>query len=254
MMEAAGLALGIVALAGLFSTCIELFDIIDTSQNYHTDSGILLTRFEVEKTRFLIWGKAVGILEPFDTHRDPQLASLEIRATIKNVLTCLHCMFTDIEKLRAKYGLDQAENVLSPLKERRNDVEYISKNAMTRFRAKVSPSRNTRWETSFIKTLRWAVRDCKKFRAMISDLRELVDSLECLVPHTQIQRQELIQTEIDALPEESLSIAREAYDTNWSDVISLHQDHSKVTNWLERSAVHVPDEHVSIGTTLYNHV
>jgi hypothetical protein len=61
-MEAAGLAIGGVGLAGLFSTCLDVFDRVDTWRNFAVESQTLRTRLETEKLRLEKWGEAVGFV------------------------------------------------------------------------------------------------------------------------------------------------------------------------------------------------
>ncbi|EXL47750.1 hypothetical protein FOCG_11899 [Fusarium oxysporum f. sp. radicis-lycopersici 26381] len=60
-MEPAGLAIGIAGVAGLFNSCLEAVDIVQSYQTFRTDSHILNTRFKVAKTLFEQWGLRVGI-------------------------------------------------------------------------------------------------------------------------------------------------------------------------------------------------
>ncbi|SPJ74766.1 uncharacterized protein FTOL_04497 [Fusarium torulosum] len=60
-MEIAGLVFGVAGLAGLFTSCLEAVNIVQTYQTFRTDSHTLKTRFKVAKTLFEQWGLRVGI-------------------------------------------------------------------------------------------------------------------------------------------------------------------------------------------------
>ncbi|KAK2005285.1 hypothetical protein LZ32DRAFT_664471 [Colletotrichum eremochloae] len=60
-MEPVGLAVGVVGLAGLFSSCLEAVAKFDSYKNSGRDSRSLATSFDVHKHRFEQWGRAVGI-------------------------------------------------------------------------------------------------------------------------------------------------------------------------------------------------
>ena len=60
-MEPAGLVIGVAGLAGLFNSCLEAVDKVQSYQTFGTDSHVLDTRFKVAKTRFERWGPGVGI-------------------------------------------------------------------------------------------------------------------------------------------------------------------------------------------------
>ncbi|RSL58329.1 hypothetical protein CEP51_014090 [Fusarium floridanum] len=60
-MESAGLVIGVAGLAGLFNSCLEAVDKVQSYQTFGTDSHVLDTRFKAAKTRFERWGLGVGI-------------------------------------------------------------------------------------------------------------------------------------------------------------------------------------------------
>ncbi|KAH8879064.1 hypothetical protein GQ53DRAFT_856395 [Thozetella sp. PMI_491] len=62
-MEPVGLAVGVVGLLGLFSTCLEAVERVDAYREFGRDSHHLATRFEAERLRFQQWGRAVGIAQ-----------------------------------------------------------------------------------------------------------------------------------------------------------------------------------------------
>ena len=70
-MEAVWLGVGAVALAGLFSTCLECFDYVDTAKNFERDSEILVGKLLIQRTRLRRWGELLGLAEGSDpTNRD----------------------------------------------------------------------------------------------------------------------------------------------------------------------------------------
>jgi hypothetical protein len=60
-MEPAGLAIGIAGLVGLFNSCLEAINIVQSYQTFRTDSHTLNTLFKVAKTLFEQWDLRVGI-------------------------------------------------------------------------------------------------------------------------------------------------------------------------------------------------
>jgi hypothetical protein len=60
-MEPAGLVIGVAGLAGLFNSCLEAVDKVQSYQTFGTDSHVLDTRFKAAKIRFERWGPDVGI-------------------------------------------------------------------------------------------------------------------------------------------------------------------------------------------------
>lgn len=59
-MEAAGFAIGLVGLAGLFSSCIEAVARAHSYKSFSRDSQALNLQFSAAKLRLETWGPAVG--------------------------------------------------------------------------------------------------------------------------------------------------------------------------------------------------
>lgn len=62
-MEAAGLAIGVIGIAGLFNTCLDSLSRFQAYKSSTADSHILDTRFRAARARFEKWGSGVGISE-----------------------------------------------------------------------------------------------------------------------------------------------------------------------------------------------
>jgi Prion-inhibition and propagation len=106
-MEVAGLVLGAARLAGLFSACLDCFALIDSGHTHGRDLEILLTKLDVEKTRLLQWGDAVGLLSSYPRSRNTLLDVDHTRSMIERVLNCIFMLLTDTDKLRSKYGMHE---------------------------------------------------------------------------------------------------------------------------------------------------
>ena len=89
-MESVGLAVGVIGLAGLFSTCLDALQRVDAYKDFGRESRALAAQFEAEKLRLRQWGLTVGIdgngvLEP----HHPALDDNEMRARIVELLTII---------------------------------------------------------------------------------------------------------------------------------------------------------------------
>src|SRR4051794_14653357 len=76
----------VMEFASLFSTCVECFEYMKTAQNYDEAIEILLVKLDLEKTRLLIWGNAVGILKKSDEGRAKELGDPSIGNLIESCL------------------------------------------------------------------------------------------------------------------------------------------------------------------------
>jgi hypothetical protein len=108
-IEPISLTIGAVALASLFSLCIQCFDLIEVGYNLGLDYELLIIKLSIEKRRLMIWGEAVGILRP-DQDRDKLLDEPETHELIDRILTNIQKIFQDTDALRLKYGLEKASD------------------------------------------------------------------------------------------------------------------------------------------------
>ncbi|KAL6821876.1 ankyrin repeat-containing domain protein [Trichoderma sp. SZMC 28015] len=60
-MDPVGLAVGVIGLAGLFSTCLDLIKRVDSYKHFKKDEQILATQFAAYRLRFERWGKTLGL-------------------------------------------------------------------------------------------------------------------------------------------------------------------------------------------------
>ena len=98
-MEVAGFTIGAITLASLFSTCIECFDYIRSFQSSDEDFDMLLVKLDLEKTRLLIWGNSVGVLQASGEGRALQLDDTRIMTTVRRCSQKISVLLTDSNEL-----------------------------------------------------------------------------------------------------------------------------------------------------------
>ncbi|MCJ1384321.1 hypothetical protein MMC17_007437 [Xylographa soralifera] len=241
-MEVTGLAVGVVALASLFTTCVECWNYIDTARSHGHDYELLATKLEVEKTRFLIWGDTIGLLKPDNNGRDVRLESPLVEEAIKGCLTCIRSIFTDSKALSSRYGL--LEKDLADVK---IDSASLSSNQLLKFKASYKQfqarAKGVQQKTSFLGKTRWAIHDRPKFGILVDDLRGFIDSLKDITDSmtTRTLQQRAIAEELEFLPDlKALRLVKEAttgFHEDWSDT---------ATELLEMSVVGDEDAHTNI--------
>ena len=59
-MESVGLAVGVLGLAGLFTSCLEAVDKVQNYKSFAVDSQALNAQLKAERLRFELWGQQVG--------------------------------------------------------------------------------------------------------------------------------------------------------------------------------------------------
>jgi hypothetical protein len=167
--ETFGLAL---AVAGLFSSCIEAFHYFKAGQRFEEDYDILLVKLDIEKTRLLAWGNSVAILD--ENQRNKRLDDHEKLEVVQRCLRSIERLLTDSEKLRS-YGVRNSDMP------RNRSIEYLSSNSMNLFKVAYARFRIRHTSNSFRPTLasraKWAIYEQPKFGQLINDLKDLIDGL-----------------------------------------------------------------------------
>jgi hypothetical protein len=155
--EAAGLAVGVIALASLFTTCVELLDYVELGKNYLEDYRLACTKTNILHARLSIWGGAAHILHP--GHEHPLLRVPAKRDAVGASLQSLKDVLSNTEILRRKYDLGTQELTLS-----------------TKDRAR--PQKFAIWSLNLRRRTTWSIRDKAKFDRFIEDVSFLMNNLE----------------------------------------------------------------------------
>lgn len=176
-VEPVSLTMSVVALASLFSTCIECFDYFKAGQALEEDLELLLVKLDVEKTRLLIWGNAVGVLKPEGEGRVPELNNIQKTELVVRCLESIKSLLSDTDEFQTLYGLRSSADAE---KDSRNH-SILSVNSMNVFRTSYRRfwarfAGNQSRSTLAMRT-RWAIYDKTKFEGLIHHLKVLIDGL-----------------------------------------------------------------------------
>ncbi|KAF2191925.1 hypothetical protein K469DRAFT_621887 [Zopfia rhizophila CBS 207.26] len=87
MAEAAGLAVGVLALIGAFKDAIDFFNNFKASRELGRDYELLVTRLDIERTILLQWAEHVNLLRP---DRDPRLNNPDTMKAIDGLIAKLN--------------------------------------------------------------------------------------------------------------------------------------------------------------------
>lgn len=88
-MEAAGLAIGVIGLAGLFSSCLETVEKAQSYFSFGVDSHVLDTRFKATKVRLEKWGQLSGLRDNTKSPH-PALSQHEISSAVEDILQIIN--------------------------------------------------------------------------------------------------------------------------------------------------------------------
>lgn len=109
-VEPISLSIGVVALASLFSTCVECFDLLDAGRGFERDYELLIIQLQLEKTRLLDWGQSVGLLQTEGLQRPVDLDSPILRPVVEQALNAIRLLWTESDQLISRYGLEESNS------------------------------------------------------------------------------------------------------------------------------------------------
>ncbi|KAK4197653.1 prion-inhibition and propagation-domain-containing protein, partial [Triangularia verruculosa] len=181
--EAAGLVVGVIALAGIFNDCLEGLSHISALRSMRHDAELLNTKLDVEKALFLQWAERVRLVQ---SDCDRRLLSGSTAQTVEKILRQMR-QLTDII---SEYGLrpQRSDDDVA------SGANLISGPRMLDFtnsfeRLQVG-ARNTDSEVmavrqkrlSVFSKVRWVALDKEKFESLLNDISYFIAKLNELVP------------------------------------------------------------------------
>lgn len=194
-----------VALAGLFSNCVEAFGLIHPAHRWEKEEQLLLTSLGLQQAKLLIWGSSLGISSPpasvtnravpkhpalaypdlkeptFFDPRDSRLEEPELRTTIETALSTIAERSAGLsrEDMMAKFGLKLPKKFV-PQHANTLDMtrleSFREKYELLREVAESYAHLNTRRTHSIVRQP-WMIADCKKFANFVRATQEKVDYL-----------------------------------------------------------------------------
>jgi len=237
MAEPVGLLFGVIALAGTFKDCVDLFSYIRASRSLGRDHEILETKLDVEKTLFLQWAQRVRLLRP---EYDERLDHPPTRDTIARVLASVRLLLSEGDKLQHRYGLEiqaveepvhvmksveegndrllevcaggedngqvMAATVL-PIENGGDDIADVpgimSGPRMSRFvhefKAMSIRINDRNKKVSSMRKLRWVVQDKDKFDKLIQELSYFISKLNEIIPDTKDSMVPMLEADLESL-------------------------------------------------------
>lgn len=245
-----------IAVATLFTTCIECFEYFKAAEGLEQDFEILLVKLEYQQERLLVWGDLAGICD--ENRRSvgpiPEREHKHQERT-KRCLNSIQHLLKDTETLKIKYGLRAYAPTGDTVPR-----SGISSNALKRFRLRLG--RRSQGPGVLDKT-RWAIHDGTRFQELVHDIRELIDGLMTEVPVSPELQEQRVQDDIASMVDdvESLHLFQEACKDDypkWWTAASAAIDASEVATLDNRLAderlEHYDTTHHDTTVGVNNHV
>ncbi|KAK4177292.1 prion-inhibition and propagation-domain-containing protein [Triangularia setosa] len=182
MAEVAGLVVGAVGLVTLFGTCVEGYNKIQLMRTSERDCDFLISKFDLVKIRFELWGQTVGLEASRYSRAEPPMISdktlctnwHDIKDTVGPSLISMGKIFNDRGRLEDKYGLKAVSGfqVASSVRVHRSSTFPFLKCS----RSFCGKEQQRRWTVG--EKVTWAIRGRQGFECLIDQLESLVRNLE----------------------------------------------------------------------------
>jgi Prion-inhibition and propagation len=176
MAEAAGLVIGGIALIALFDDSIKFLECIDSGRHYSKEYEQALTMMLVLRARLAAWGESVNVSQPGQELPALRNGWSKYQEPVARSLVGIKSLFNNSKTLEQKYGLKQSSMdpgapplVATP--SHSGSFEELEHSLATTIALRQR-------DTSFRKKFIWAIKDKKKFDALIAEVSAYIDGLE----------------------------------------------------------------------------
>ncbi|EUC30786.1 hypothetical protein COCCADRAFT_44375, partial [Bipolaris zeicola 26-R-13] len=176
-MEVAGLAIGTVALVGVFGDCVELLSYIGAAKSMNQDYAVLATRLDIQKVLLHQWANRMNLFDP--KHYDKRLDDPEIGPLISQGLDCIRQLLQDGQKLEKRYGVRPAK-----IHESIEPPTALSDRLMSQFSSMTRKLRSRRDVQSLqlYQAVRWIIKDKEQFEGLVQSLADLIADINAVIP------------------------------------------------------------------------
>jgi hypothetical protein len=176
-MGTAGLVTGSLGLAALFETCMTCFDYIDTGRQYGKDYQRLAISMRSLELRMSRWWDVAGL------RASTARMSEDEERHIKKLLGQIHSDLQDAQERAQKYPSSMTD-----------DGSVRLETLADRFQRRANIRQR---RTPLTKVIKWALRDQRKCKHLIQDIKEAVDDLEKVLPQTAPDSQLTYQAAVE---------------------------------------------------------
>lgn len=198
-MEVGGLAVGILALAGLFNNAVDCFEYVQLGRSFGTNFQTSLLKLDNARLRLTRWGQAVGLSGNLEGAQSLQEANVQKEDVDKahRLLEQIRDLFTEAERISEKYKGSVKPNdstlaILSP----QVDMDDVGQTLHDKMR-KLCIKRQKK--TPLHDRVAWALYEEKYLNRLIEDIVSLVDGLQEVFPATKEKQLKLCEAEVSEI-------------------------------------------------------
>jgi hypothetical protein len=205
-MEAGGLAVGIVALAGLFNNAIDCFEYVRLGRSFGTNFQTSLLKLDNARLRLSRWGQAVGLSGDLEDPSSLQGAAVQKEdiSRAERVLGQIMDLFADAERISAKYQRSvQPDDTSLAILDVKSDIDAMGQSLHDKMRELCIKRQNG---TKLRQKVRWALYEEKHFRRLIDDITDLISALPEVFPTVKQEQLKLCEIEVSEIGTEGLAV------------------------------------------------
>ncbi|KAF4953452.1 hypothetical protein FSARC_12389 [Fusarium sarcochroum] len=228
-MEATGLVVGIVGLAGLFNNAIDWFDYIQIGKSFGTKVETSLLKLDNARLKLSRWGDAAGLSGGVDnaTSLPPSIGSLaEIRQAERNLGQIVK-LFEDARKVSEGFKDGGQSEEQNDLFNERTDMDLITASLHQKM---VQISRKRQNRASLTRKAKFAVYGEAQLKVLIEDITKLTDDLVELFPATKSKQRAICGQEVQEFSENFRILITAATDVDDLLVTALSEILKPVEN------------------------
>jgi hypothetical protein len=197
-MEAAGAAVSIISLVGLFSSVLEALEKVDAYRKFGDESRFITTQLELNKAHFRQWADRVGIADPTSAagaakpraEHHPKLDDPVIYKLVKRTLECMNERLNPSEKTLKDLDMADIDDdiLLPPLTTSGNTAGAAGGAKMAaRTRKSANPFKSLHSVTAAGTTsrrtkLKWAFSGKNRVMKQLDEFEWLLEKLWKLLP------------------------------------------------------------------------
>ena len=195
-MEPAGLAVGILAVAGLFNNAIDCFEYVQVGRSFGQGYQTGLLKLDGARLQLSRWGQSIGLSSKLeDIQSLPQAyGSIDNIHKAEQMLGQILDLFADAEGISAKFKTrgGRAEQELL-VHDTQTDLEPATLSLHNKMRDLSIKRQN---QTRLRQKAKWALYEEKHFKRLIEDITSLVNDLIELFPAAQESQKKLCTAEV----------------------------------------------------------
>ncbi|KAL8909867.1 MAG: hypothetical protein Q9171_004817 [Xanthocarpia ochracea] len=195
-MEPAALAVGGLAIAGLFNNAIDCFEYVQIGRNFGQRYQTVLLKLDGARLRLSRWGQSIGLSGELEDEQSlPQASeSADDVNKAEQMLGQILELFADAEGISAKFKTrgGRAEQDLL-VHDTQTDLEPAALSLHNKMRDLSIKRQN---QTPLRQKAKWALYEEKHFKRLIEDITSLVSDLTELFPAAQASQKQLCKAEV----------------------------------------------------------